>query len=214
MFRGPGADPAFSGVKIYGPSPLPHLSYGDGPGQPFAPDRLGDLSPFIDSPNVHDYKGRREPETPSWGGGGAVRTHEAERARLDGPRLVIPANVASRSAAVNWNTSAGQKLTFDLDGGSAGGPRTVQVRYSNTKYDAELDVKLNRAPAGQLAMAKTGDWALWKTEGLAVTLRPGNNALELSNPTQFGPRVDLVNVVGGPASTPPGTAGGTGLTAD
>jgi poly(beta-D-mannuronate) lyase len=76
------------------------------------------------------------------------------------------------------------------------GSHLLLLRYINgIQADATLDISINGRQAGTLTLPFTGNWNISLTLSTCVTLREGNNTIQIQTTSDTGPIIDCVNAV-------------------
>ncbi len=121
--------------------------------------------------------------------GGAVQRQEPE---FTGSGYVKPNNGGS----VKWT---------NVSGGANGGKRIVSIRYAHEGNARDLELFVNGVSQGRVKPIATGRISSWASLDWDVTLRPGDNTIELKAIRYTaGPLFDKIDLYAG------GGGGGTG----
>jgi hypothetical protein len=106
--------------------------------------------------------------------------------------------VQSNGAYVEWN---------NVSGGTSGGARTLAFRYALEAAEKSWEVFVNGVSQGTVKPLATGSMSSWASSDWQVTLRPGNNAIQVKVlNVSYGPLIDKLDVYGGTGGTPTAAA--------
>jgi hypothetical protein len=108
---------------------------------------------------------------------------------------IIDCNESCTGTGLVQLDSAGSSIQWQANTITTGS-HLLLLRYINgIQADATLDISINGRQAGTLTLPFTGNWNISLTLSTCVTLREGNNTIQIQTTSDTGPMIDCVNVI-------------------
>jgi pectate lyase len=106
-----------------------------------------------------------------------------------------PPAFCSGTGFINFTADSGASITWNYVNVTSSGTYPIVFRYALGDLSRSVEIRVNgNVVEPNLIFSNTGDWKIWQTKTINVSLNSGDNTIQVTTTGQDGPNIDYLQV--------------------